>query len=115
MTLLGDAAHAMLPFLAQGACQAVEDAAVLAGCLAEAEPASAAAALSRYEAIRMPRASRIQRGSFENATTYHLPDGPAQQARDAHYAALEREDAYAARGWLYDYDADAAVPRLSPP
>jgi salicylate hydroxylase len=111
VTLLGDAAHAMLPFLAQGACQAVEDAVVLAGCLAEAEPASAAAALIRYEAIRKPRASRIQRGSFENATTYHLPDGPAQQARDARYAALEREDAYAARGWLYDYDAEAAIPR----
>jgi salicylate hydroxylase len=111
VTLLGDAAHAMLPFLAQGACQAVEDATVLARCLADAEPASAPAALTRYEEIRKPRASRIQRGSFENATTYHLPDGPAQESRDAHYAALERLDAYAARGWLYDYDAGAIVPR----
>jgi salicylate hydroxylase len=108
VSLLGDAAHAMLPFLAQGACQAVEDAVVLARCLSEADPASAAAALSRYEEIRKPRASRIQRGSFENATTYHLPDGPAQEARDAHYATLEREDPYAGRGWLYEYDGEAA-------
>lgn len=106
VTLLGDAAHAMLPFLAQGACQAIEDAVVLAGLLAGADPGAVAGRLVRYEALRKPRATRIQQGSYENATTYHLPDGPAQQERDARYAALAREAPYAARGWLFDYDAE---------
>lgn len=59
ISLLGDAAHAMLPFFAQGAAQAVEDAAVLAVCLADASPASVPAALQRYEQIRRPRASQV--------------------------------------------------------
>jgi salicylate hydroxylase len=106
ISLLGDAAHAMLPFLAQGACQAIEDAAVLSGCLAQADRRSVPDALVRYEALRKARASRVQQGSFENATLYHLPDGPAQQARDARYAALAGEGPYAARGWLFEYDPD---------
>ena len=106
VTLMGDAAHAMLPFLAQGACQAVEDTAVLARCLATADAADAPRALARYEELQKPRATKVQRGSFANATTYHLPDGPAQRARDTRYAALAREEAYAARGWLFDYDAE---------
>jgi salicylate hydroxylase len=106
VTLLGDAAHAMLPFLAQGACQAIEDAAVLAGRLAGADGDAVPDRLARYEALRKPRAARIQQGSYENATTYHLPDGPAQRERDARYAALAQEAPYAARGWLFDYDAE---------
>jgi salicylate hydroxylase len=106
VTLLGDAAHAMLPFLAQGACQAVEDAAVLARLLAGAGAAEVPARLARYEALRRPRSAAVQQGSLENATAYHLPDGPDQEARDARYAALAREAPYAARGWLFDYDAD---------
>ena len=109
VTLLGDAAHAMLPFLAQGACQAIEDAVVLAGLLASADRDTVADRLVRYEALRKPRATRIQQGSYENATTYHLPDGPAQQERDARYAALAREAPYAARGWLFDYDAEMEI------
>jgi salicylate hydroxylase len=107
VALLGDAAHAMLPFLAQGACQAIEDAAVLSRCLAAGDSATVPAALARYAAIRKPRASEVQRGSRANATTYHLADGEAQEKRDARYAALAAADPYAARGWLYAYDADA--------
>jgi 2-polyprenyl-6-methoxyphenol hydroxylase-like FAD-dependent oxidoreductase len=106
VTLLGDAAHAMLPFLAQGACQAIEDAAALAALLAGADPAAVPERLVRYEALRKPRATQVQQGSYENATTYHLPDGPAQLARDARYLALAREAPYAARGWLFDHDAE---------
>jgi salicylate hydroxylase len=106
-TLLGDAAHAMLPFLAQGACQAIEDAVVLARCLTAAAPATVPAALARYEAIRKPRASRVQAGSRGNATTYHLPDGPAQRERDAAYTASMAVDPFAARGWLFEHDAAA--------
>jgi salicylate hydroxylase len=109
VTLMGDAAHAMLPFLAQGACQAIEDAAVLARLLATASPAEAPAALRRYEELRKPRTARVQQGSYQNATTYHLPDGPAQRARDARYAALAQDTSYAERGWLFDHDAEAEV------
>ena len=109
VTLLGDAAHAMLPFLAQGACQAIEDAAVLARCLAGLVPDAAPAALARYETLRKPRATRIQDGSRQNATTYHLPDGEAQRRRDADYAAQAEAGPYAARGWLFEHDAEAEV------
>jgi salicylate hydroxylase len=106
VTLLGDAAHPMLPFLAQGACQAIEDAATLARLLGGAPASAVPQLLARYEARRKPRATQVQQGSLENATTYHLPDGPAQEARDARYAALAREAPYAARGWLFEHDAE---------
>ena len=105
LVLLGDAAHAMLPFMAQGACQAIEDAAVLARCLTSATRDEVPEALARYEAIRAPRATEVQRASRENATLYHLPDGPAQEARDARYAAHMAAGPFAARGWLFAYDA----------
>ena len=101
IAVAGDAAHPMFPFLAQGAAQAIEDAAVLAGCLAE-EEADPAAALSRYEAIRKPRTTRVQRISHERQHINHLPDGPAQQARDAAFAG---EDPLAHNGWIYGHDA----------
>lgn len=106
-TLLGDAAHAMLPFMAQGACQAIEDAAVLARCLATAGAQTIPAALRRYQDIRAPRVRAVQRASRENATTYHLADGLAQRERDAQYEALIADGPYAARGWLFSYDAEA--------
>ena len=107
VALLGDAAHAMLPFLAQGACQAIEDGAILARCLAGTDAAEVPGALRRYEAIRRPRASRAQAGSRQNATTFHLPDGPDQKARDAEYASMTAAGPFTVRGWLFEYDADA--------
>lgn len=82
VTLLGDAAHPMFPFYAQGAAQAIEDAAVLAACLA-ADPADPGRELRRYEAQRIPRTTRLQRDSRDRAGVSHLPDGPEQEARDA--------------------------------
>jgi salicylate hydroxylase len=105
VALLGDAAHAMLPFLAQGACQAIEDAAVLARCVASATRDAVPDALARYEACRKPRATAVQRASRENATLYHLSDGAAQEARDARYAAHMAAGPFDARGWLFAYDA----------
>ena len=99
----------MLPFMAQGACQAIEDAAVLARCLADAAPATVADGLRRYEKIRQPRVWQVQRASRDNVVTYHLPDGGAQRARDARYAALMAASPWAARGWLFAYDADAGA------
>jgi salicylate hydroxylase len=101
VTLLGDAAHAMLPFFAQGAAQAFEDAAVLAACLRAVAPADASAALERYETLRRPRASQVQMLSRGREVQNHLPDGPEQQARDARLASDEplRQSA-----WLYGHE-----------
>ena len=82
VTLLGDACHAMVPFLAQGAAQAIEDGATLAGCLTASGGRDIPAALQRYEAIRLPRTSRVQAASMANKVRFHLPDGPEQQERD---------------------------------
>jgi salicylate hydroxylase len=85
IVLLGDAAHAMLPFLTQGAAQAVEDAEALAACLHGASPASAPEALRRYEALRRPRANAVQLQSRGREIRNPLPDGPAQTRRDAEF------------------------------
>lgn len=66
ITLLGDAAHPMVPFMAQGACMASEDAVVLARALDGATPANVAGALRRYEAARIPRTAKVQEGSLAN-------------------------------------------------
>ena len=101
VTLLGDAAHPMFPFFAQGAAQAIEDAAVLARCLAE-DTQSPARALQRYESLRIGRTTRLQEISHARAHVNHLPDGPEQQARDQSLAAA---DPLAASAWIYAYDA----------
>ncbi|MGW2049930.1 FAD-dependent monooxygenase [Streptomyces sp. NPDC001858] len=102
VTLLGDAAHPMFPFLAQGAAQAIEDAAVLARCLA-AGIDDPPAALRSYEQLRLPRTTRLQSASRDRAHTNHLPDGTEQQARDKAFA---RQDPLVANGWIYAYDPD---------
>ncbi|XKE45624.1 FAD-dependent monooxygenase [Halomonas organivorans] len=65
-TLLGDAAHPMVPFMAQGACMAIEDAVVLSRCLEGVDRAGLSAALERYEEARKPRTAQVQRGSRAN-------------------------------------------------
>src|SRR6185369_16441607 len=60
VALLGDAAHAMLPYFGQGAAQAIEDAEALAACLAGCSAATVPDALLRYEEVRRPRASQVQ-------------------------------------------------------
>lgn len=95
VTLLGDACHPMLPFMAQGAVMAIEDAYVLAGCLAAAGPACAAA-LERYEILRRERTAEVQRLSRGNIAFFHNADVDDLQARlDRH-----RE----AHLWLYGHD-----------
>lgn len=98
LALLGDAAHAMLPFLAQGAAQCVEDAEALAQCLADVAPVDAEAALKRYEAQRAPRANAVLLGSRGREIRNHLPDGPERDARDA---ALAASDPLGDIAWLY--------------
>ena len=101
--LLGDAAHAMLPFFAQGAAQAIEDAFVLAACLRSADRSSVHQALQRYEEARRPRTSRIQVMSRGREMRNHLPDGPEQQQRDAEFA---NGDPLRQSAWLYGYDLE---------
>jgi salicylate hydroxylase len=105
VALLGDAAHPMLPFFAQGAGQAIEDAAVLSACLA-ARPADPGQALARYERVRAPRASRVQEASRGRIAHHHMPDGAEQRARDAAFAG---EDPLSHNDWLYGYDAEQAA------
>ena len=104
VTLLGDACHPMYPFMGQGAAQAIEDGATLAACLLAANPADPPEALRRYEALRQPRVTRLQEMSRANKTRFHLPDGPAQEARDAEWARSGDRSPDALR-WLYDFDA----------
>jgi 6-hydroxynicotinate 3-monooxygenase len=67
VALLGDACHPMTPYMAQGAAMAIEDAAILSRCLAEADPDGIAAALARYEATRQERTARVQLTSRQNS------------------------------------------------
>ena len=106
ITLLGDAAHAMLPFFAQGAAQSIEDAAVLAACLQNANQNSVSQALQRYEDIRRPRASEVQLMSRGREIRNHLPDGPEQEQRDAEF---KNGDLLRQSAWLYGYDLAADV------
>jgi salicylate hydroxylase len=112
VTLLGDACHAMLPFMAQGAAQAIEDGATLATCLSQTTAQNVPNALRRYEAFRLPRASRVQGLSETNKMRFHLRDGPAQQARDAEMARGTTDFSPKAVAWLYGYDARS--PEASP-
>lgn len=86
VTLLGDACHPMLPYLAQGAAQSIEDGATLAVCLTGIGPSEVEEALVAYETWRKPRTAAIQLAARGNATTFHLPDGTEQQKRDAQMA-----------------------------
>ena len=107
VTLLGDAAHAMEPFQAQGAAQAVEDAVVLAACLADAGPDGVPTALTRYERARMRRAEELQASSSGAADTLYLPDGDEQQARDARYRTLLQTLPWGHRQPIWEHDVRA--------
>ncbi|MFN3548452.1 MAG: FAD-dependent monooxygenase [Mesorhizobium sp.] len=97
VTLLGDAAHPTLPYMAQGAAMAVEDAAVLARALLHGPDIPAAIAL--YQRNRVDRTARIVNESRANRALFHLPDV------DALRAAFARRDINAERSaWLFSYD-----------
>lgn len=98
LTLLGDAAHAMLPHLGQGANQSIEDGMALATILARVDCATAPAALVTYERLRREQAARVQLGARQNGLRY-----------DSSYADLRRRDAEIMahaefRKRLYDHD-----------
>jgi len=105
VTLLGDACHAMLPFMAQGAAQAIEDGATLAALLAGAGRGNVAETLRRYEQCRLPRTAQVQALSADNKARFHLPDGPQQIARDAEMARNVTDWSLDSVASIYVHDA----------
>ena len=111
LTLLGDAAHPMLPHLGQGANQSIEDGMALATILAAAEPGNLPAALLAYERLRRERVAAVQRGARENGMRYNssYSDLGVRDAEIAAHAAFRRK--------LYDHDvvpeAEAAAAALT--
>jgi salicylate hydroxylase len=106
-TILGDAAHPMLPYLGQGACQAMEDGCVLAAALAS-EPEDASAALQLYERVRRPRASRVVLTARDRGEDNHLVSRWAALKRDALIAIRRRfgtDPSGRGAAWIFDYDA----------
>jgi len=105
IALLGDAAHAMLPFAAQGAGMAIEDAAVLAKSLSDGatdNPAGVAAALIRYGRLRRGRIAKVQRAARRQGRIYHMT-GPAAAARDFVIQALGPKRMLAWQDWIFDW------------
>ena len=109
VTILGDAAHPMLPFLAQGANQAIEDAMVLGMLLARGGSGQVGEAVAGYERLRRGRTEEVHRVSRQNTTMLHLPDGADQQRRDEKLGATAD---LRSQEWLYGYDAEVAVESL---
>ena len=97
VTMLGDAVHATLPYMAQGAAMAIEDAAVLARALESDAPL--AQRLRTYQAHRAPRTARVVEESTEMGELYHIQD--ADQMRQAFH---DRDIARSRNEWLYPYD-----------
>jgi salicylate hydroxylase len=109
--LVGDAAHAMLPFQAQGAAMAIEDAAILAPLLMT-EP-DAASAFRRFEAMRRPRVEQVRKTSDFNGFAYHL-EWPLTLGRNLVLRAQGSRGHLRRLGWLYGFDA-APEAAIAPP
>jgi len=118
--MLGDAAHAMLPYMSQGAAMAVEDGAALAVALNEITSTSQLRfALGLFETERRQRTGKMQEASLVNAMLWHFADGPEQQARDAAMRAEVEGRRFLAspnqwsdpvtQAWAYGYDAEEAM------
>ncbi|EXJ85513.1 hypothetical protein A1O1_05877 [Capronia coronata CBS 617.96] len=119
-TLLGDACHATLPYLAQGAAQAVEDGAVLGHLFEKIEHAHQLPdLLTIYEAVRKPRTTRVVQGSSHlGQKIFHLHDGPRQMERDRQLVEFQPDpfEGYQNRWrdpvfqpFLFGYDAQQVV------
>jgi salicylate hydroxylase len=99
VTLLGDAAHLMLQYFAQGAAMAMEDAIALA-VAADAADGDFAAAFQRYQALRLVRASRVQISSRMLGLLYHA-DGVSRLVRNDIYRGRPAERYYDALDWIF--------------
>lgn len=116
--LLGDSAHAMLPYMSQGAAQALEDAAALTECLCRCKSASDIPQyVQAYQDFRKPRVERIQQYARLNGKVWHYPDGEEQERRDRAMSGQLREgendpNLWADKTlgpWLFGHDASKEV------
>jgi salicylate hydroxylase len=110
VTVLGDAAHPMLPYLGQGACQAIEDGCVLAAALA-ARPDDPVGGLALYERTRRPRASQVVLTSRQRGVSNHLASPWAALRRDVSIAVrrrLGRDPDGRGAAWIPEYDASSS-------
>jgi salicylate hydroxylase len=110
VTLLGDAAHPMLPYLSQGAAMAMEDSVVLGRTLGE-HGDDVAAALKMYEAIRIPRTTRVVLTSRAQGNKNHLVSPWARFWRDVGYRVrnlINPQHTGLKAAWVYEYDPTAA-------
>ncbi len=106
ITLLGDAAHAMVPYLAQGACQSIEDAWVLAVCLQRHGQGDIPGALYEYERRRQPRTTRIQAGARFAVKTSHEADEDSIRYRNGRWRGMARIDPLAETSWAFAWGHD---------
>jgi salicylate hydroxylase len=108
VALIGDAAHPLLPFLAQGGVMALEDAVVLAALLKDVECSEIPGRLAAYEHERRPRTTRVMEASARNGHAYHL-DGVWRQARNAVLRGSPPRLLMRQYDWLYGWTAEAAL------
>ena len=107
VTLLGDACHPTLPFLAQGAVMAIEDGYILARAMAQYS-GQPELALLRYEQARLERTARVVRGSAENARRFHNPVLASHEGASAYVAREWAEERVKERyEWMFSHDVDA--------
>lgn len=107
ITLIGDAAHALVPHHGQGANQSIEDAMVLAEQLAR-HPDDWGAGRAEYERLRRGRTRKVQYASITTADVLHLPDGPRAEERNARLAAPDAWDRHLA--WVHSFAAEEGEP-----
>lgn len=120
LLMLGDAAHAMVPYMSQGAAMAVEDGAAIGEILNLIQSRDQLGfALKVFEQVRMKRSYQMQEASLLNGKLWHFADGPEQRARDdATRAEVEAKHFVSSANqwsdpvtqwWAYDYDAEVEV------
>ncbi|KIV90285.1 hypothetical protein PV10_07604 [Exophiala mesophila] len=120
MIIMGDAAHAMVPYMSQGAAMAVEDAAALAEAIDLVDnPAELPTALKVWESVRILRTGQMQEASLINGKLWHFADGPEQRARDAatrpevegrqFTTSPNQWSDPTTQRWTYGYDSEAEI------
>jgi salicylate hydroxylase len=112
VALLGDAAHPMLQYMAQGACMAMEDAVCLAQ-MVEAHPGRIEAALEAYRRRRLLRTARVQLQSRAVGEHVYHPAGPHALLRNAIMSAKSSEEWYEVMAWLYGGPQDEPAPEAA--